>query len=208
MRFFLVISATLLAACVPNHYLYPDQLSQADATECDSLFCYTNPQPANATKQPNLKQPSLNQYVKRLTQDLISTMDYADKTSVFGVTNFTYTDSDLKSLPVYSHHIAESMQHELHMFGLPVLDFKSTGSIQVTPDGDFARSRNYKELKGRVNMNYLISGTLTQLTDGVLVNAKIVGTETLAIVASSQIYIPESALEKITASEPDMIRIN
>ena len=165
-------------------------------------------EPYQATPSSEFKQTNINQYIRSMVHDLIATMDYADKSSVFGVTTFVYADSDLKQLPHYSHHIAESIQHELHMFGLPVIDFKSTGALRVTADGDFIRSRDYKELKGQVRMDYVVAGTLTPQSDGVWVNAKIIGIESSALVASSQLFIPNTVLDKMVVSQPARIHLN
>ena len=157
-------------------------------------------QPAQTqTKQEQL--PTINHYIKALCQNLVGNMDYANNKSVFGVTTFAFTDSNLKTAPKYAHHISEALLHEMHMFGLPVIDFKSTGEIQVTPNGDFSHSRNYQELKSKAKINYLVTGTFTPLNDGVWVNAKIIGMASHAVVASGQIFIPERVIQKFSSGQ-------
>lgn len=88
------------------------------------------------------------------------------------------------------YQIAESFIHELHKFRIPVLDFKATDYIRVTDSGDFLLSRDFLELKHKVPMEYVLTGTMTKHQGGYLVNARILGLETKAVVASAQMLIP------------------
>jgi TolB-like protein len=132
----------------------------------------------------------IGDYVQNMAQDLINNMEYVtDKTPV-GVTHFAVTDSDLNTTNILGYQIAESFIHELHKFRIPVLDFKATDYIRVTESGDFLLSRDFLELKHKVPMEYVLTGTMTKHQGGYLVNARILGLETKAVVASAQMLIP------------------
>lgn len=132
----------------------------------------------------------IGDYVQNMAQDLINNMEYVtDKTPV-GVTHFAITDSDLNATNILGYQIAESFIHELHKFRIPVLDFKATDYIRVTDSGDFLLSRDFLELKHKVPMEYVLTGTMTKHQGGYLVNARILGLETKAVVASAQMLIP------------------
>lgn len=129
-------------------------------------------------------------YVQSMAQDLISNMEYlTDKTPV-GVTTFSPVDSDLQKTNLLGFQIAESFMHELHKFRIPVVDFKATDYIRVTEQGDFLLSRDFLELKNRVAIEYILTGTMTRHQGGMLVNARILGMESKAVVASAQMMIP------------------
>lgn len=129
-------------------------------------------------------------YVQNMAQDLIANMEYlTDKTPV-GVTNFSLVDSDLQKTNLLGYQLAESFMHELHKFRIPVVDFKATEYIRVTPTGDFLLSRDFLELKNRVDIEYILTGTMTKHQGGYLVNARILGMESKAVVASAQMMIP------------------
>ncbi len=129
-------------------------------------------------------------YVQNMAQDLIANMEYlTDKTPV-GVTNFAFVDSDLQKTNMLGYQLAESFMHELHKFRIPVVDFKATDYIRVTPKGDYLLSRDFLELKNRVDIEYILTGTMTKHQGGYLVNARILGMESKAVVASAQMMIP------------------
>ncbi|MCV5721312.1 FlgO family outer membrane protein, partial [Escherichia coli] len=58
--------------------------------------------------------------------------------------------------------IEESFIYELNRRGEVVVDFKLTGSIKVTPQGDFVLSRNYKELSSRLPISRILVGTFSR----------------------------------------------
>lgn len=143
----------------------------------------------------------IGDYVQNMAQDLISNMEYVtDKTPV-GVTHFALTDSDLNKTNLLGYQIAESFMHELHKFRIPVLDYKATDYIRVTETGDFLLSRDFLELKHKVPMQYILTGTMTKHQGGYLVNARILGLETKAVVATSQMLVPFYVVDALLPTE-------
>ena len=92
--------------------------------------------------------------------------------------------------------IAEDMIHELHRRGEVVLDYKVTGSIKVTPEGDFIFSRDWTELAKRVPVSRILTGTLVRNDQGVVVNARILSLKTHMVEATAQAFIPTELLQK------------
>jgi TolB-like protein len=74
--------------------------------------------------------------------------------------------------------------------GLVVIDFKTTGHIRVTEDGDYVFSRDWKELPERQIIDYVVTGTMMQQEAGVLVNARMIGMQSRVVVATAQSFIP------------------
>ncbi len=140
-------------------------------------------------------------YVKNLTQDLIANMEYvSDKTPV-GVTHFALLDSDLQQTNLLGRQMAESFMHELHKFRIPVIDFKATDYIRISEDGDFVLSRDYLELNGSLPIDYVLTGTMTKHQGGVLVNARILGMASRAVVASAQTLVPFYVVDALIPSD-------
>ncbi|MEW9799100.1 FlgO family outer membrane protein [Alteromonas sp. CYL-A6] len=140
-------------------------------------------------------------YVKNMTQDLIANMEYvSDKTPV-GVTHFALLDSDLKETNLLGRQMAESFMHELHKFRVPVVDFKATDYIRITEEGDFVLSRDYLELNASLPIEYVLTGTMTKHQGGVLVNARILGMSSRAVVASAQMLVPFYVVEALIPSD-------
>lgn len=71
----------------------------------------------------------------------------------------------------------------------------------MTPDGDFALTKDFLELEGELPIRYILTGTLLNYKDGVIVNARIIGAESKAVVASAQGEIPNSVAQGIYASQ-------
>lgn len=143
---------------------------------------------------------NINYYVRGLMQDLIANLQYVNSTTPLAVTSFALLDGDYNQTNLLGKQIAESFIHEVHKFGIPVIDFKTTDYIRVTPNGDFILSQDYLELKDGLPIRYVIAGTLVKHQGGFLVNARILGVESKAVVASAQNFIPANVSKALVAS--------
>ena len=74
------------------------------------------------------------------------------------------------------------------------MDFKTTGNIQVTPQGDFVMSRNYKDLSSRLPISRILTGTFSRNQQGILVNARIIDLRTKMVETTAQSLIPKQYL--------------
>jgi TolB-like protein len=145
-------------------------------------------------KNPNR---NLNDYVQTLTHELVSNMIHVKPQSVLAASSFVFVDSDFLSMPTFAKQIQESFTYEFHKVGQPIIEFKSTGFIRILPEGDFALSNDYSELKKIQPIDYILMGTLTELRDGIQVNAKVVGVKSHAVVAAAQIIIPREVTDNV-----------
>ncbi|MBU2979750.1 FlgO family outer membrane protein [Alteromonas sp. C1M14] len=139
-------------------------------------------------------------YVKNLAQDLVSNMEYVSNKTPVAVTDFAMLDSDLQHTNLLGHQMAESFMHELHKYRIPVVDYKATDYIRVTADGDFLLSRDYLDLNSRLPIDYVLTGTMAKHQGGVLVNARILGIESRAVVATAQLLIPFYVVDALIPS--------
>jgi TolB-like protein len=143
----------------------------------------------------------IGDYVKNMAQDLISNMEYVNNKTPIGVTHFALLDTDLQKTDVLGRQMAESFVHELHKFRVPVIDFKATEYIRITDDGDFVLSRDYLELSSSLPIEYVLTGTMTKHQGGVLVNARILGMESRAVVATAQMLVPFYVVDALIPSD-------
>lgn len=143
----------------------------------------------------------IGDYVKNMTQDLVSNMDYVNQNTPIGVTHFSLLDSDLQHTNLLGKQMAESFIHEIHKFRIPVIDFKTTDYIRVTEQGDFVLSRDYLELKNSAGVRYVLTGTLAKHQGGYLVNARIIGMESRAVVATAQTLVPFYVADAVMPSQ-------
>ncbi|WP_334020421.1 FlgO family outer membrane protein [Alteromonas sp. S015] len=143
----------------------------------------------------------IGDYVKNMAQDLIANMEYVNNKTPIGVTHFALLDTDLQKTDLLGRQMAESFVHELHKFRVPVIDFKATEYIRITDDGDFVLSRDYLELSSSLPIEYVLTGTMTKHQGGVLVNARILGIESRAVVATAQMLVPFYVVDALIPSD-------
>ena len=109
------------------------------------------------------------------------------------VTSFVDTDT-------YEHAghlgrvLGEFFVHELSDHGLSVYEYKLTGAMAVSTDGEYIYSRDFRKLLGESSVSNLLSGTISRNEDGVVLVARIVDLETRLVQASATGFIPYSLL--------------
>lgn len=143
----------------------------------------------------------IGDYVKALTQDLIANMEFVSDKTPLGVTHFALLDSDLQETNLLGQQMAESFVHELHKFRIPVIDYKATDFIRITEEGDFVLTRDYLELDASLPMEYVLTGTMAKHQGGVMVNARIIGIQSRAVVASAQMLVPYYVADALIPSD-------
>lgn len=86
--------------------------------------------------------------------------------------------------------ISEQFIHELHIRNLRVVDFKLTGNIQLTPQGEFALTRDWKKLNKNVGVRRILTGTMSRNEEGVILNVRIVNVDSNIVESTSSAFIP------------------
>jgi len=142
----------------------------------------------------------LNYFVQKMMHELVSNIVHVKAKSVIATSTFVYVDSNYLSATLFAKQLQESFTYQFHKIGQPILELKSTGYIRILPEGDFALSKDFHELKSYQPVNYILMGTLTELTDGVQVNAKLVGVSSHAVVGVAQTVIPREIVENMVPS--------
>ena len=95
--------------------------------------------------------------------------------------------------------LSENMIHDFQVRGFPVVDFKTLPFIQVTPTGDFIFSRRVDELRSEYNINYFLTGTYTNNSDGVVINARLLDARSALVVSTAQAFIPAKDAARLLA---------
>lgn len=144
---------------------------------------------------------NINHYIKSIMQDLVTNLQYVNQKTPIAVASFVYLDADFNTTTLLGNQIAEGFVHELHQFGVPVVDFKTTDYMRVTEQGDFVFSRDYLELSQDMPFQYVMAGTLVNHQDGVLVNARIVGINSKAVVGTAQGFIPQKVIDELNSKD-------
>jgi TolB-like protein len=161
-----------------------------------------------------LPRHAINDVVKGLAYQMLASSSFVNAKTPVAVASFV----DLKNLESTNwlgNQLAESFVHELQRHGLVVIDYKTTGHIRVTKTGDFVFSRDWKELPERQIIDYVVSGTMVEQKNGILVNARMIGIQSKVVVATAQSFIPSWVLgddmshsEKVKMKDGMIIRDN
>jgi len=151
---------------------------------------YSNNELREHSKPISASKHNINHYARGLMQDLVANLQYVNSTTPVAVVSFVMLDSDYNQSNLLGNQMAESLIHEIHKFGIPVIDFKTTGFIRITEQGDFAFTKDYEELEGDLAARYIFGGTMLRHKEGYLINARVVGLKSKAVVASAQSFIP------------------
>ncbi|MDX2367782.1 MAG: FlgO family outer membrane protein, partial [Colwellia sp.] len=69
-------------------------------------------------------------------------------------------------------------------------------------EGDFISSRDFNDLSSNIPIRYIVTGNLVKHQGGYLVNARVVGITSKAVVASAQSFIPAHVAKALLSSKP------
>lgn len=137
-----------------------------------------------------LPRHAINDVVKGLAFQMLESSSFVNPKTPIAVASFVDL-KDLESTNWLGNQIAENFVHELQRHGMIVVDYKTTGHIRVTKDGDYAFSRDWKELPERQIIDYVVSGTMMEQEGGILINARMIGMQSRVVVATAQSFIPK-----------------
>lgn len=151
------------------------KIKQTDKSEIDSY---------------NLPKHAINDLVKGLAYQMLANSSFVNAKTPVAVASFVNLE-DLESTNWLGNQIAESFVHELQSHGLVIIDYKATGHIRVTQAGDYVFSRDWEELPERQIIDYVVTGTMMEQEDGIIVNARMIGIQSHVVVATAQSFIPK-----------------
>ena len=149
---------------------------------------------------PSYQPQTLGFNIEQMAHELVSNIQHVKPDAVIATSSFVYLDSNFDSTPLFARQVQESFTYEFHKIGQPIVEYKATGYIRVTEAGDFALSKDFKELQHSLPIDYILLGTLAKTTEGVLLNAKLVGVKSHAIVAASQRHISKTIIDQFISS--------
>lgn len=157
----------------------------------------------SATFTPLVKNTNLElkDYVRELVAEMALNLHSVESSRAIAVTNFVFTNLDYQSTNELGHALADTFMMELHQFGFKTLDFKVTDFIRITPQGDFAMSRDHLELKSDIPVDYVLVGKITDYKKGYRVLARIVDIKSKNILASGESFIPKKLVNMLISEK-------
>lgn len=113
------------------------------------------------------------------------------------VASFVNLDSTLRNTNALGIQLAESFIDELQQIGLPVNDHKLNHVLDINEKGDFAFSRERTQYFSEVDMGYVLTGTMTKNSRGLIVNARIVNAINNKVLASTSKFLPNAIINNL-----------
>lgn len=157
----------------------------------------------NAGRTKAMSEQGINYHVRGMMQELMSNIQYVNSRTPMAVSSFVFLDGSYEHSDIVGKQLAESFVHEVHKYGIPVMDFKSTDYIRVTQNGDFVLSKDFLDLEGDLPIQYVLTGTLVKQPSGYLVNTRVIGMKSKAVVATAQGRLPTHVINSLISSEQD-----
>lgn len=187
--------------------LLPVITSCSNTTQPDDFYRIAH-QEKGEINSFDLPKHAINDLVKGLAFQMLESSSFVNPKTPIAVASFVNL-KDLESTSWLGNQIAENFVHELQRHGMIVVDFKTTGHIRVTKEGDYAFSRDWKELPERQIIDYVVTGTMMEQEDGIIINARMIGMQSRVVVATAQSFIPSWVIgEVITKTEREDLSKN
>jgi len=153
-----------------------------------------------AQPEKSYAQPDSAKFSAQLAEQLVDNASIRLNGAKVGITNLVGVTSQYDESSALSQVLSEQLLLELHRRELSVLDFKATNFIRVTPNGDFALTRDYLELDEIMPITHVLVGTLSHHRNGVMANTRLVDINTKAVVSVAQVFIPEAVAQQLDES--------
>ncbi|CAG9296115.1 FlgO family outer membrane protein [Celerinatantimonas diazotrophica] len=174
------------------------------------LFSPSSDKPAPQPKPSVMEKPvndnpqnlTLEDYVADMANQMMRSAKYVNPHTPIGVASFVSLE-DLRKTSPFGMQLSESFVFEMQQHGLSLIDYKATGFIRITHNGDFVYSRNTSELPKVQPIEYLLIGTYNRTSRGYIVNARLVGARSKVVVASAQQLIPLSVYDSAMDIDPN-----
>lgn len=153
----------------------------------------------------------LQAYLRQLGQELInnvSEQQLSTRNTRVAVTSFVPLQGDFGNSDVEGMQIQESLIYEMYHAGIDVIDYKATDFIRVTPQGDFALTRDYMDIKNKMKVSHVVVGTLTKHAENMIINSRLVTVKDKRVVSVAQVIIPEAVIDDFYLYQKKMMQMN
>lgn len=156
-------------------------------------------------------QTKVDYHTAQLADQLFSTFRFSNfpkEQFRFAVATFVpvemmQTDSEQQGpLRLLGHQLEQGLMTELARRGYIAQDYKATNNLIIEEKSDRVFSRNVDDLyKNHREVDFYLSGTLTEAEQGVIANARIIHVDSKDVVAAATRFIPDNVFwqaEKVT----------
>ncbi|WJG08301.1 FlgO family outer membrane protein [Aliiglaciecola sp. LCG003] len=117
------------------------------------------------------------------------------------VTSLKFSGLQQHPLMLLGHQLSEGMVTEASRRGFITQDYKITNDILISSDTENVMSRDVTRLAPLKDVDFYITGTITEQQEGAIVNARIVHVQSKDVVAAATKFFPAQIFwlrEKVT----------
>lgn len=143
-------------------------------------------------------QVSVSGYSTQLANQILSTVRGVYSGDRVVVTSPVWLESGMTESSLLGLQLQQDLSAELHAMALNVVEYKLTDGIRVTPNGDFALSTNYLELRELQAADFILVGTLVNRDTSLLVSLRLLNFTTQVVVATAQVAIPHEVADELS----------
>lgn len=134
-------------------------------------------------------------YTFELAQELFANMaaDRQYRYAVVGFVPIKTLKQDMSQqgpLMLLGHQLEQGMTTEVVRRGFLAQDYKATNTIIMSADAERALSRNVEHLRSLQNIDYYITGSITEQENGAMVNARIINVRNKDVIAAATKFFP------------------
>lgn len=158
---------------------------------CSTTSNTSTIKPQTSTKVS--EEPALRAYGEKLVEDLTATIPPTAFIDKIAIATMVDVDS-LERTDWLGRELAEIFVSSLHNKGFTVVDYKLTGFLEVTKNGDYVYSRNWQKLATKAKVSRVLTGTMSFSERGVMLYGRIVNLKTSMVEASAEVFIPKEHL--------------
>ena len=160
---------------------------------CSAVQQTFNETPYNSKRSSDLGNVEL--YTYELAQELFFNMT-PDRQYRYAVTGFVPVTTlkaaveEQSPIMLLGHQLEQGLTTETVRRGYIAQDYKSTNSIIMEAQSERSLSRNLDHLTGTQNIDFFITGTITEQESGAIVNARIINARTKDVIAAATKFFP------------------
>ena len=145
---------------------------------------------------PVSQQNSVHFYTQKLANQLFRSVLSIKPNAAIAIGTFTQIDT-LKLNDTANHplrllglQLEDGMISASVAQGLKVIEFKTQENLTITKSQDLMLSRDVKLLRAKQDIEYFLTGTLTEQESGVVVNARLIDVSNNQVVGAATGHVP------------------
>ncbi|WP_434356376.1 FlgO family outer membrane protein [Parasalinivibrio latis] len=156
---------------------------------------YNGKEPYSGTRYTLEMNPrhTIDFFIENMAEQLVESNNYLTPRTPVAITSFVDVQH-LEETNWLGNTVTEGFIYQMQKRGYTVVDYKTTGTIKVTEDGDFSLSRDWRQLASQQEVDFVLTGTMLRQSGGVLINARIIGLRSRVVVASAQGFLPSDRI--------------